>query len=335
MVAQTEKVALVAVRPATDWETAIAAFCFSRKLKGCSEQTINWYQNRLSRFAQFCQRSNETPSNFSRATVLAFLAQLQSRGVTPQTINGFRRALSAFCAFLRSEGFRNDDPLWGVAKLKEPVPFPRTLSDAQLNALLAAPDITTFVGLRDFTLILLLADSGLRINEALSLTLDDIDLPNGFVLVRNAKGGRERQVPLSHTTTLALRRYLSARFAHFPNVSTRAVFVTEFGLPLKSQSFRHRLEYYAKKANITGVKISPHSLRFTFIRRWLAKGGDSIVLQRIVGHSSPVMVSYYAKLFAQDLKSIHAKVNPTEGLTVVQKRLTGISGAKTKVRFRP
>jgi integrase/recombinase XerD len=131
-----------------------------------------------------------------------------------------------------------------------------------------------------------------------------------------------------------LRRYLSARFTHFPNISTRALFITEFGMPLRDQSFRHRLEHYAKKAGITGVKVSPHSLRFTFIRRWLAKGGDSIILQRIVGHSSPAMVSYYAKLFAQDLKSVHAKVNPLEGLPSAQKRLLGISGRKTKVRFK-
>ncbi len=333
--AQAEKISLVAVRPATDWETAIAAFCFSRKVKGCTDSTIKWYHDRLARFANYCQNFNETPSTFSRATVFAFFASLQQRGVTPQTINGFRRALSAFCAFLRAEGFRDDDPLWGVAKLKEPVPFPRTLSDAQLDALLAAPDVTTFVGLRDYTLILLLADNGLRINEALSLTLDDIDLQNGFVFVRHAKGGKQRQVPLSHNTALALRRYLAARFAHFPNISTRALFITEFGFPLRDQSFRHRLEHYAKKAGITGVKVSPHSLRFTFIRRWLAKGGDSIILQRIVGHSSPAMVSYYAKLFAQDLKSVHAKVNPLEGLPSAQKRLLGISGKKTRVRFTP
>jgi len=333
--AQTERMTLVAVRPATDWETAIAAFCFSRKVKGCTESTINWYHARLVRFADYCKTFNETPTTFSRATIFAFFAQLQQRGVTAQTINGFRRALSAFCTFLRAEGFRDDDPLWGVAKLKEPVPFPRTLSDAQLNALLSAPDLTTFVGLRDFALILLLADSGLRIGEALSLTIDDIDLPNGFVFVRHAKGGKQRQVPLSHTTTLALRRYLSARFAHFPNISTRSLFITEFGLPLKAQSFRHRLDYYANKAAISGVKLSPHSLRFTFIRRWLAKGGDSIILQRIVGHSSPAMVSYYAKLFAQDLKGVHAKVNPLEGLSAVPKRLQGISGRKTRVRFQP
>jgi integrase/recombinase XerD len=234
----TERMALAAVRPETDWDTAIAAFCFSRKLKGCTESTLKWYHDRLHRFANYCKLLNETPATFSRATVFAFFAQLQQRGVTAQTINGFRRALSAFSSFLRSEDFRDDDPLWGVEKLKEPVPFPRTLSDAQLDALLAAPDPTTFVGLRDYTLILLLADNGLRINEALSLTLDDLDLQNGFVFVRHAKGGKQRQVPLSHNTTLALRRYLSARFTHFPNISTRALFITEFGMPLRDQSFR-------------------------------------------------------------------------------------------------
>jgi integrase/recombinase XerD len=296
----------------SDFDAAIDAFIFSRHLKNASPETLQWYRKRLKPFAHFCQQRNETPSTFSRETILAYL-NFRLQHLTPQTVNGDFRAIRAFARWLVKEGFRDDDPTKGIEKLKEPMHYPRTLSDEQVVALVntIAKHANTFSGLRDLTFVCLLLDTGLRLSEALNLKLSDIDLSQGFVRVVG-KGNKERFVPIGESVKVVLHRYLMRRMT-----VTNAgdwLFITTLATRLTKRQAHMRLSLWAKKAGIEGVRVSPHSLRFTFVRKWLQSGGDSIVLQRILGHQTAQMTSYYARLFATDLKDAHKRHSPVDAL---------------------
>jgi len=296
----------------SDFDAAIDAFILSRHIKNASAETLQWYHKHLKPFAHFCQQRNETPSNFSRETVLAYL-NFRLQHLTPQTVNGDLRAIKAFARWLVREGFRDDDPTKGIEKLKEPVHYPRTLSDEQVVALVntIAKHAHTFSGLRDLTFVCLLLDTGLRLSEALNLKLSDIDLSQGFVRVVG-KGSKERFVPIGESVKVVLHRYLMRRMT-----VTNAgdwLFITTLATRLTKRQAHMRLSLWAKKAGIEGVRVSPHSLRFTFVRKWLQSGGDSIVLQRILGHQTAQMTSYYARLFATDLKDAHKRHSPIDAL---------------------
>jgi integrase/recombinase XerD len=296
----------------SDFDAAIDAFILSRHLKNASPETLHWYRKRLKPFAHFCQQRNETPSTFSRETVLAYL-NFRLQHLTPQTVNGDLRAIKAFARWLVREGFRNDNPTQDIEKLKEPVHYPRTLSDEQVVALVntIAKNAHTFSCLRDLTFVCLLLDTGLRLSEALNLKLSDIDLSQGFVRVIG-KGNKERFVPIGESVKVVLHRYLMRRMT-----VTNAgdwLFITTLATRLTKRQAHMRLSLWAKKAGIEGVRVSPHSLRFTFVRKWLQSGGDSIVLQRILGHQTTQMTSYYARLFATDLKDAHKRHSPIDAL---------------------
>jgi integrase/recombinase XerD len=155
--------------------------------------------------------ATKRPPPFSRETVLAYL-NFRLQCWTPQTVNGDLRAIKAFARWLVREGFRNDNPTQGIEKLKEPIHYPRTLSDEQVVALVntIAKHANTFSGLRDLTFVCLLLDTGLRLSEALNLKLSDIDLSQGFVRVVG-KGSKERFVPIGESVKVVLHRYLMRR----------------------------------------------------------------------------------------------------------------------------
>jgi len=296
----------------SDFDAVIDAFILSRHLKNASTETLHWYRKRLKPFAHFCQQRNETPSTFSRETVLAYL-NFRLQHLTPQTVNGDLRAIKAFARWLVREGFRNDNPTQGIEKLKEPIHYPRTLSDEQVVALVntIAKHAHTFSGLRDLTFVCLLLDTGLRLSEALNIKLSDIDLSQGFVRVVG-KGSKERFVPIGESVKVVLHRYLMRRMT-----VTNAgdwLFITTLATRLTKRQAHMRLAFWGQKAGIEGVRVSPHSLRFTFVRKWLQSGGDSIVLQRILGHQTTQMTSYYARLFATDLKDAHKRHSPIDAL---------------------
>jgi len=301
----------------TDFDAAIDAFLLSRHLKNLSRETTDWYRRRLKAFAAFCQQRHETPATFSRETVLAYLRFRLERW-TPQTVNGDFRAIKAFARWLVKEGFRADNPTQGIEKLKEPMYYPRTLSDEQVVALVNAitKHADTFIGLRDLAFVCLLLDTGLRLSEALNLKLSDLDLAQGFVRVMG-KGGRERLVPIGESIKTVLHRYLLRR-GQVTNAGDW-LFITTLATRLTKRQAQIRLSHRAKKAGIEGVRVSPHSLRFTFVHKWLQSGGDSIVLQRILGHQTTQMTAYYARLFACDLKDAHKRHSPMDALAPLLK----------------
>lgn len=298
-----------------NFDAAESAFLFRCEVLNLSDATTEWYGWHLKIFRRFLATHypTVTPTLITTHVVSDFIAERRGR-VTADSINGTLRTLKVFSKWLADEGHIEADPLAKFPYVKTAQRIPHTLSQEQVAALLGQPNRKTFTGLRDFTLMLLLLDTGLRISEAFNLTLDDVDWPIGLLTVRQGKGRKDRQVPFGTTVRQALGRYLERR-GHLEG--NTLVFVTCYGDPQKPNVIQHAFRRYAKKAGLTGVRVSPHSLRHTFARTWIVNGGDAFTLQRMLGHTTLTMTRRYVDLFTDDLTKAHARFSPVDGMKKV------------------
>lgn len=199
----------------------------------------------------------------------------------------------------------------------------RPLSAEQVRALLAGLDQKWFPYHTVWTLMVLILDTGLRISEVIELRLDQIDFPAGVLRVMG-KGGKERQVPFGATSKQALWNYM-ARRGEVPDQGL--LFVNRFGGKLCRIWVQQTMRFLARRVGITGVRVSPHTLRHTFAINYVRNGGDAFSLQRILGHSSLDMVKIYVSLADQDVAALYRKFSPMD-------RFGEVPGAKRRVLVR-
>lgn len=160
--------------------------------------------------------------------------------------------------------------------------------------MLAQPDKTTFVGYRDYCMMLVLLDTGMRLKELMGLTLDDLDLERGVIRLSPeiTKGRKYREAYIQKRCQEALRTYLKARGE--AGVQSDALWISaDSGDALDRNGFQWRIRLYGKMAGIRGVRVSPHTFRHTFARMFITAGGDGLVLMQLLGHSSMDMVKRY------------------------------------------
>lgn len=232
--------------------------------------------------------------------------------VSDLTVLAYHRALSAFFNRLEAEETLPVNPMRRVPRPKVGQYLVKPFTEEQLKKLLEQPDVGTFTGLRDMALMCFLLDTGCRIAEVLSLTLEELDLERRTATVLG-KGKKERLVPFGARTLAWLERYLEKRWQSdaCPNV-----FVNQYGEPLTVNAMSHRIAQYGRRAGLRGVRVSPHTFRHTFSVNWLLGNGqykgDTLSLQTILGHSTPAMTQRYVHLAGQDLRKLHDRLSPVD-----------------------
>ncbi|WP_337102305.1 tyrosine-type recombinase/integrase [Paenibacillus sp. YIM B09110] len=241
--------------------------------------------------------------------------------VSPYTVAYRIRTLRTIFNFLSNERLIPVNP---VANLKEQR-FDReekeTFSDDDVRRLLATPNTETYAGFRDRTLMMTLADCGLRINEAVQLTTEFLDI-KGRCLNLPAwmnKNRKPRVVPISAECARELLALVTENRRYF---DTDHIFVANYGEPLKADHFRKRLKQHALKAGVDKELAHPHQFRSYFITTFLLNGGDLFTLQRIVAHANIETTRGYAKVNDGHAAQQHAQFSPLArlGLTRVGKR---------------
>lgn len=239
------------------------------------------------------------------------------RKLSPVTVASRLRAIQTMCKFWAEEEILAVDP---AAKIKAPRKDKEektVFTDEQLSALLAAPDTDTFAGFRDRTLMLLLADSGLRINEALNLEVPHMDFSARCIRLpaHMNKNRKPRIIPLSAPVVRELLKLLEENRTYF---DTNHVFVANYGEPLKADHFRKRLQNYANAAGIDTKEtpITPHRFRDYFCTNYLLNGGDLFTLQRIVAHADIKTTQGYVKLNEGAIRDSHAQYSPISRLGI-------------------
>ena len=222
------------------------------------------------------------------------------------------RRLSVFKRFWRwalREKLVDADPTLKLGAARMPLRVPKSLSEAQVEALLAAPDVATPLGLRDRTMIELMYASGLRVSELVGLKTVYVSLDEGALRV-TGKGAKERIVPFGAEAHAWVRRYLAeARAAILKRQSSDALFVTGRGGPMTRQMFWKLIKAHALRAGIH-APLSPHTLRHAFATHLLNHGADLRAVQMLLGHADISTTTIYTHVARERLKALHARHHP-------------------------
>jgi integrase/recombinase XerD len=204
------------------------------------------------------------------------------------------------------------DPCLAMSSAKQPTRFVHTLTEAQVEALLAAPDVRTPLGLRERTMLELMYASGLRVSELVALKLVELSMNDGVLRI-TGKGSKTRLVPFGEQARLWIERYLKdARGVILDGQVDDALFVTGRGAPMTRQMFWVIIKKHAAKASIKGP-LSPHTLRHAFATHLLNHGADLRVVQLLLGHSDISTTQIYTHVARERLKHLHAQHHPRGG----------------------
>ena len=201
------------------------------------------------------------------------------------------------------------DPTLKLLTAKQAPRLPQTLSEAQVEALLAAPNIDTPLGLRDRAMLELLYASGLRVSELVGLPMLSLNLREGVLRI-TGKGNKERLVPFGEEAADSLQNYLSqSRPVLLGKQNSPAVFVSQQGAAMSRVMFWKLIKKYALLADIH-VPLSPHTLRHAFATHLLNHGADLRAVQMLLGHSDISTTTIYTHVARERLKALHAQHHP-------------------------
>ena len=272
------------------------AFCDALWLEdGLARNTISSYRSDLEQLA-----SRKALLEVQEADLFGFLASRKGRASSAARLVSSLKRFYQYC--LRERRIAADPTL----KLDPPkrVPrFPKTLSEADVEALLAAPDVATPLGLRDRAMLETLYATGLRVSELVALKVFEVNLDAGVLRVMG-KGSKERLVPLGEEAVDWISRYLARRKG-----SADALFLTARGAGMTRQAFWHLIRRYGARS-IPGKKLSPHVLRHAFATHLINHGADLRVVQMLLGHADISTTQIYTDVARERLKALHAKHHP-------------------------
>jgi integrase/recombinase XerD len=276
---------------------------------GLSAHTLAAYRRDLRLLAHWLQEHQGRGLEHTRESdLLAYMAE-RHEATRATTAN---RRLSVFKRFSRwalREKLIDADPTLKLQAARQPLRVPKTLSEAQVEALLAAPDVDTPLGLRDRTMIELMYASGLRVSELVTLKTVYLSLDEGALRV-TGKGSKERLVPFGAEAHAWVRRYLAeARGAILKGQASDALFVTARGGPMTRQMFWTLIKNHARKAGIE-APLSPHTLRHAFATHLLNHGADLRAVQMLLGHADISTTTIYTHVARERLKALHARHHP-------------------------
>jgi integrase/recombinase XerD len=289
----------------------IDAFCDQVWLQdGLAASSLASYRRDLAAWAAWLEGRGGGLLAAKRDDVETWLAD-QFRARAKATSIGRRlSSLRRFYALQLQQGTLTKDPTLRVQAPKLPRRLPKSLSEAQVEALLAAPAAGTTLGLRDRAMLETLYATGLRVSELTGLKLAQVSLDMGVVRVLG-KGSKERLVPLGEEAIDWLKRYLaSARVELAGTAKSDAMFVTARGGPMTRQAFWGLVKRYALKAGLAPVGLSPHVLRHAFATHLLNHGADLRVVQLLLGHADITTTTIYTHVARERLKALHAQHHP-------------------------
>ena len=279
---------------------------------GLSKNTLAAYRRDLLLFAQWLGEQGGQLGETTEGHINAYFA---ARHAASKATTANRR-LTVFKRYFRwalRERHLLADPTLKLQAAKQALRVPKTLTEAQVEALLAAPDLATALGIRDRTMIELMYASGLRVSELVTLKVLNVSLSDNVLRVFG-KGAKERLIPFGEVAAHWVRQYLSqVRPAMTAQRPTDDLFVTNRGVKpgtaMSRVMFWMIIKKYALMVGITS-KLSPHTLRHAFATHLLNHGADLRAVQMLLGHADISTTTIYTHVARERLKAIHAQHHP-------------------------
>lgn len=295
--------------PPISLRNAVESFLLRCRAQNLSPLTLGWYRGILGALCAFLQAQGiEEIRAVTPTHIRAHLSQLRDTGHKSGTVFRTYGALRCFFSFLSRERLIPASPMSLVEKPRKERTFIQALNLDQIRLLLAQPDKSKFAGLRAWTMMVLILDTGLRVSEVLKLRRDQVSFQSNALRVMG-KGGKEREVPFGTNAKQALWQY-SVRVGEVSGQDF--FFVDQHGRRLDARWLQIQLRDYGRSAGIQGVRVSPHTLRHSFATQYILNGGDAFSLQKLLGHSCLDMVRVYVDLANHDVALQHRKYSPID-----------------------
>ncbi len=276
--------------------------------KGLSKNTVSSYQTDISGFNQW--RSDQAIKilevNLSDAE--NFIVSLRKKELAPASISRKISSLKSLFVYLKKQQYIKTNPFQDLVLPKIPKSLPKSMSMAEVNALLDAPDTSTFIGLRDKTMLELMYATGLRVSELVNLKYSSFDFERSVIKVLG-KGSKERIIPFGDSALSWLKQYIDFRRQNNLSMNSKYFFISQKLSQVTRQSFWQRVEHYQKIASIP-YKISPHTLRHAFATHLLNNGADLRSVQMLLGHSDLSTTQIYTHIAKQRLSEMIKKHHP-------------------------
>ena len=277
--------------------------------EGLAANTLAAYRRDLTLYAAWLGKEHGRSLDQSTEADLRAYVVARHAGTKATTAN---RRLTVFKRYFRwavRERLLVADPTLKLLAARQTVRVPKTLTEAQVETLLAAPDVSTPLGLRDRAMLELMYASGLRVSELVGLKTVHVGLAEG-ALRATGKGARERLVPFGEEAHGWLTRYLSeARGVILAGQASDAFFVTGRGGPMTRQMFWKLIKQYALRGGVL-VPLSPHTLRHAFATHLLNHGADLRAVQMLLGHADISTTTIYTHVARERLRALHARHHP-------------------------
>jgi integrase/recombinase XerD len=286
-------------------------FCDALWLEdGLSPRSLESYRRDLRQFGEWLGKAGLHLPEAGSGDIQRFLAERTLRqGIAARSLARQLSAMKRYYRWLLRQGRRPDDPTLTIEPPRLPRPLPKSLSETEVEALLAAPDSGKALGLRDRAMLELLYACGLRVSELVAIPVSAVSLDMGVAKVMG-KGAKERLVPLGELASEWLGRYLhQGRPALLAGRASNALFVTSRGEAMSRQAFWYLIKRYARQAEIQHA-LSPHTLRHAFATHLLNHGADLRVVQMLLGHADISTTQIYTHVARERLKQLHERHHP-------------------------
>ncbi|WP_404347509.1 tyrosine-type recombinase/integrase [Sutcliffiella horikoshii] len=315
--------------PKLPLEEALNIVIAGKKAEGLRERTLQDYVKTWGYFSEWINKNyaeveliNQVTSEMIRNYVnyLKYDAvrydghkyistENQRIGLADTTINIRLRVYRALFNYLEREELIEVNPMDKVRLLKQDIDLTNCLTDSDVRSILQQPNQRDYVGYRDFVAINLLLDSGIRINELVSLYSRDIDFSTRFITLgsKQSKNRKPRIVPISSYVMKLLLQLITENQKHF---KTERVFLSTYGEPLTANHFNKRLKYYADKGGVEKKKVTAHVYRHTWAKNMILNGCDAFTLQKMGGWSDIRTMRRYIQMDVSDLRSRHDEFSP-------------------------
>jgi integrase/recombinase XerD len=278
-----------------------------RHQRGASEHTLSAYRNDLENAAGFVvQHGVREWSELTVALVTQYQTSLGK--LAPSSAQRRMSALRSLLKFLKKNGAGPAMDLPDTGGFRKPKHLPKSLAAAQVEALMASPDLSKPSGIRDRAILELLYGAGLRISEAVDLKTSDLDLEEEAVRI-TGKRGKTRWVPIPLGTSKWIQKYLADARPKLLRQPMSELFVSDRGLKLRRTTVGLKLEHYSKLAGIQ-PSVSPHALRHTYAVHLLKGGADLRAVQELLGHESIATTQVYTQLDLEEVKRKYKAAHP-------------------------
>jgi integrase/recombinase XerD len=321
-------------------DTQIDNFLAAKKSARRSPKTIKTYAQALGQFRKWF--IEEKRSKFDDETVTDYFSWIsqekfawddhptsptQKRHISNRGLNNVIRIMRVFGNWLASERVIVESPVDNIAYLSEDNNSFTIFTDDDVERLLAVPEHRVFTQYRDYCMMLLLVDTGMRVGELTQLRVKyfEFNVNQVFVPKEISKSKFDRTIPISHLTSKALQNYIEM----IGIGSEDYMWLTQFGERYYADTFAKMLKKYGRRAGIDDARVSPHTFRNYFAVKYLKNGGDPSSLMRILGHTSYTMTDRYVKYSKNDLHEQHEKYSPVN--TMIDK---GNARKRGRLKYR-